>query len=104
MYCILLLFVGSRLERACVNGTFFVDLDECIPYSISDLPLFLESYESVNNVCRRNGSISTVEQLEGLRYCDTYDGQLMIDVPSPDVDFTVLFDLEIVTGLIKHGI
>ena len=85
--------------KECVDGSFFFELDECISDSISELPAFLESFQALENVCHRNGSISTVEQLESLRYCDTYEGQLIIDVSSSEADFTVFRDLEIVTGL-----
>ena len=87
--------------KECVDGSFFFELDECIPDSISGLPAFLESFQALENVCHRDGSISTVELLESLRYCDTYEGQLIIDVSSPEADFTVLRDFEIVTGLMS---
>ena len=94
----LVIFIeGTRAPLSCAPDTqFFSLIDECVPLAIASMPVFLSSFLA-GHVCY-GGTITTAEQLIGLRYCDTIVSDLIIAVDDPNADFNALHDIEIFEG------
>lgn len=89
---------GTRIPKVCDStSTYFSLINECISNDYASLPAFLEAFEA-GHTCH-GGNITTVDELEGLRYCDTIAGDLAILVADANADFTSLYDIEIVEGI-----
>ena len=68
----------------------------CISNDIASMPVFLAAYLNVNHC--KGGDIVTIEDLEGLRFCEMPDAPLTIRVNDPLADFEVLFDIQGLIG------
>ena len=91
--------VGSRRPLQCGSGsTYFSILYECVPNTIVMLPVFVDSFDGATNVCPRSGPVRTLAELESLRFCDTINGSLVIEVDDAAADYTVFRDIEVITG------
>jgi hypothetical protein len=47
------------------------------------------------------GSVETVDQLKQLRYCTIIRGSLVIHVNDKDADYSALWDIESIQGLLQ---
>ena len=100
--CVHFDFTGTRVTPTCGAGaSYFSAIDECVPLSIASSPVFLASFEVAKHCT--GGVISTVAQLEGLRFCDTVTTELIISVNDAGADFSALRDMEIIMGLVIDG-
>ena len=62
------------------------------------LTAFVDSFDGATNVCPRSKPIRTLADLESLRFCDTINGSLNIEVDDAAADYTALRDIEVITG------
>jgi hypothetical protein len=65
--------------------------------SIAALPDFQRAIQ-LQKICQ-GGTITTVGQLEALRFCTIINGSIYLEINHVDADFTALQDLEEIQGL-----
>ena len=93
---------GTRLALKCGSGsTYFSLIHECVPLSIAALPSFVSSFS--NSIPCNGTTVGTNKDLEGLRYCDTVNGELDIVLKDLTADYSALYDIDIITGLSLLG-
>ena len=96
-----MLGVGARLALACgSDASYFSSIDECIALSIAAVPAFLQSITYLRP-CSGNVTVRTVDELEGLRYCGSLTGSLTIGVSDLTADYSALYDVETIQGLMQ---
>jgi hypothetical protein len=76
---------------------YFNTVDACIDREATLSPDFFFVF-SVAKTCR-GGTIRTVDDLNGLWYCDTIQGGLVIEVEDAGADFTALRYISTINGL-----
>lgn len=47
--------------------------------------------------------VRTLDDLEAIRTCNTINGSLTIAVSDPNADFTALYDIEVIKGLLRRN-
>ncbi len=93
---------GTRLALKCGSGsTYFSLIHECVPLSIAALPSFVSSFS--NSIPCNGTTVGTNKDLEGLRYCDTVNGELDIVLKDLTADYSALYDIDVITGLSLLG-
>ena len=80
-----------------LGASYFSSIDECVPLSIAAMPAFLQSITFLR-ACRGNVTVRTVDELEGLRYCDSVTGSLTISVSDLTADYSSLYDVDTIEG------
>jgi len=91
---------GSRLAKQCsYDAKYFAGIDECVPLSIAGTSDFLNAYTRVNTC--PGGHVSSLSDLEGLRFCNIINGDLIINVNDVNADYTSLFDISTIQGLMQ---
>ena len=94
-----MMFTGTRVAKQCVSGSnYFSSIDECVPVSIASTSAFTSSLLSSKTCTGR--LVSTLSDLEGLRFCNTIIGGLDIEVSDLSADFTSLYDVGTITGML----
>lgn len=90
---------GIRVAKTCDgNAAYFSAIDECVPLSIASTQEFLDIF-SLSDICI-GGEMATQAQIEGMRYCQVVHGGLNITLSDANADFTALFDITTLHGLI----
>ena len=80
------------------NSSYYSIMNECVPQSIASLPAFIEAITYTPTAA--GGIISTVAQLEALRYSYIITGPLIITVSdATEYDFTALYDIAQIQGM-----
>ena len=95
--------VGARLALTCGSDTsYFSSIDECVPLSIAATPAFLQSITFKTPCNFGNVTVKTVDELEGLRFCGIISGSLSIAVNDLTADYSALYDIATIQGLIAN--
>ena len=94
-----MMFTGTRVAKQCVSGSnYFSSIDECVPVSIASTSAFLDSFLQTKSC--NGGVVRSTAALEGLRFCNTIIGGLDIEVSDLSADFTSLYDVVSITGML----
>ena len=95
----MMLISGTRIPQDCgPDGKYFEVIDECVSLYLASMPAFLQAFEVAHECSGR--TVRTAEDLNGLRYCDTMAGELIVAVNDPLADFDVFRDMEVILGLL----
>ena len=78
------------------TAIFYATLSVCVPNAIAALPAFVAAFQR-QRVCP-GGNISTISQLEGLRFCTKITTALALSVNDSSADFSALYDIESIQG------
>jgi hypothetical protein len=87
-------------DLVCASGWHFLrQLRECIPEHIFHTNAFSRAVRQERRC--QGGLISTLPDLEALRYCDHIQGSLTITVDDVAADFTALHNIISIQGLLS---
>lgn len=88
---------GTRIVQNCgASAVYFSAIDECVPLLLASMPHFLAAFE-LGKTCAGQ-TVRSLDELEGLRFCDTIDSTLVVQVTDEAADFSALRDIEVITG------
>jgi len=88
------------VAQICESGyNYFSSIDECVPLNIASTAAFLNSFLQSKRCI--GGVVNSSIALEGLRFCNTIVGSLDIVVGDLSADFTSLYDVGTITGMMK---
>ena len=93
--------LDTRLIPSCnATTTYNAAIDQCVSNAVAALPAFPQSFNQAPRTCTRNYAITTAADLEGIRYCSVISSSLIIAVNDPNADYTALFDIKTIMGML----
>lgn len=88
------------MAKTCSDGSnYFALVDECVPLSIASTSTFLTAYKTIHKC--QGGIVDSISKLENLRFCQSVIGGLTITLNEASADFSALFDVAHITGMMS---